>query len=167
MKVELVANLAANGELILLAQANAYEAPEEISGMGHIKALECGNVVMGLTTYQLFAQPLKDILAQLEVVVLNPEEVEGDVYTAKSAMEAAAYLSGKGFETACVIGGAMTFNSFLEAGLADDLYFNLFPVVIGGGGVLETVSGNVLDYKLVDAKANGDVAMLHFTRRNG
>lgn len=165
MKVQLVANLAANGELILAAQSNAYEAPAEIAGMGFAKAMECGNIVMGLTSYQMFADVMKDVLANLDVVVLNPEDVEGDVYTAKNAQDAVDYLSGKGFDKACVVGGTMTFNSFLADGLADELFFNLFPVVINGGGVLETAPSNVVEYTLADAKANGDVAMLHFLKK--
>ncbi len=165
MKVELVANLAANGELILAAQSTAYEAPPEIGSMAFVKAGECGNIIMGLTTYQMFAPLVGDILNALTVVVLNPEEVEGDVYTAKSPEDAVSYLEGKGFETACVAGGAMTYNSFLAAGCADELFFNIFPIVIGGGGTLETTPDSVLGgYKLAGAEANGDIAMLHFVK---
>lgn len=42
MKVQLVANLAANGELVLAEHANSYEAPAEVSGMGMTIAMECG-----------------------------------------------------------------------------------------------------------------------------
>ncbi|MCD7777121.1 MAG: hypothetical protein LUH47_01265 [Clostridiales bacterium] len=52
----------------------------------------------------------------------------------------------------------------MAAGLADEIFFNLFPVIIGGGGSLETASGRVLGYKLAEARANGDVAMLHFVK---
>ncbi|MCD7920629.1 MAG: hypothetical protein LUG45_11310 [Clostridiales bacterium] len=165
MKVQLVANLSANGQLILAAQANAYQAPQEISGMGFAKAIECGNVILGLTTYQMFAAMMKDVLDTLEVVVMNPEDIDADVYTAKSAEDAVAYLEGKGFANACVVGGTMTFNSFLGAGLADDLYFNLFPVVIHGGGVLETEADKAFEYTLADAKPFGDVATLHFVKK--
>ncbi|MCC8142090.1 MAG: dihydrofolate reductase family protein [Lachnospiraceae bacterium] len=165
MKVQLVANLAANGELILMAQSDAYEAPEEVSGMGFGTAMKCGNAIMGLTTYQLFSQIMKEVFDALDVVVLNPEEVEGDVYTAKSPEDAVHYLEGKGYDTACVVGGAMTYNSFFAAGLADELFFNLFPVVIGGGGTLETTPGSTLGgYRLAEVKACGDVAMTHFVR---
>ncbi len=164
MKVQLVANLAANGELILAAQANAYTAPAEIANMAFGRAMVCGNIIMGLTTYQMFAEVAKDILANLDVVVLNPEEVDAPVYTAKSPEDAYSYLEGKGFENACVVGGAMTFNSFLAAGLADDLYFNLFPVVIGGGGSLETAPGKVLGGYKLEASTEGDIAMLHFAK---
>ncbi len=164
MNVQLVANLAANGELILAEQSAAYEAPPEIAGMGFSQAAACGNVVMGLTTYQMFAPMMKDLLDALDVVVLNPETVEADVYTAKDPEDAVRYLERKGFDVACVVGGAMTFNSFMADGYADELFFNLFPIVIGGGGTLETAPGKVLEYKLAEAKANGDVAMLHFIK---
>ncbi len=164
MKVQLVANLAANGELILLAQSNAYQAPDEIAGMGFGTAMQCKNVIMGLTTYQIFSPIMKEVFDALDVVVLNPEDVEEDVYTAKTPEDAVKYLEGKGYDTACVVGGAMTFNSFFTAGLADELFFNLFPVVIGGGGTLESLSGEVLNYTLADVKKNGDVAMLHYIK---
>ncbi len=165
MKVKLAANLAANGELILLPQSAAYQAPPEVANMAVTKGIECGNMIMGLTTYQIFADPLKDVFAALDVVVINEEEVDAPVYTAKSAEDAVNYLEGKGFDVACVIGGTMTFNTFLAAGIADELFFNLFPIVIGGGGTLETTPGEILSgYKLAEAKANGDVAMLHFVR---
>ncbi len=166
MKVQLVANLAANGELVLAEQSNAYQAPAEISGMGFAKAMECGNIIMGLTTYQMFAEMTKDILATLDVVILNPEDINAQgVYTAKSAEDAVRYLESKGYERACVVGGTMTFNSFLAAGLADDLFFNLFPVVISGGGTLETAAGSVLSgYTLASAKPVGDVASFHFSK---
>jgi len=164
MKVQLVANLSANSQLILAAQSNAYQAPQEIAGMGFAKALECGNVVMGRTTYQMFAPMMNTMPDTLEVVVMSSEDIDGNVHVAKSAEEAVAYLEGKGFDKACVIGGTITFNSFLGAGLADDLFFNLFPVVINGGGVLETMAGKTSAYTLADAKAFGDVATLHFTK---
>lgn len=164
MKVQLVANLAANGQLILAEQSAAYEAPAEISGMGTIKAMECGNVIMGAVTYKMFAPVMKEIFSKLEVVVLTSKGIGEGVHSAKTPEEAVSYLASKGFETVCVLGGAKTYNSFMAAGLADELFFNLFPVVIGGGGSLETVPGKVLNYKLAEAKAKGDVAVLHFVK---
>ncbi len=164
MKVQLVANLATNGQLILTEQSAAYEAPAEISKMGTIKAMECGNVIMGAITYKMFAPVMKEIFSKLEVVVLTSKDVGESAYSAKTPEEAVSYLESKNFETVCVLGRAKTYNSFMAAGLADELFFNLFPVVIGGGGNLETVPGKVLDYKLSEARANGDVAMLHFVK---
>lgn len=165
MKVQLVANLSANGELILADQSGAYQALQEVAGMGIAKALECGNIIMGRTTYQMFTPMLKDVFANLEVVVIASEDIDGNVYTAKNAEDAVRYLESKGFEKVCVDGGAVTYNAFLESGLADELFFNFFPIIINGGGTLETAQGKVLQYKLAEAKSLGDVAMLHFIKK--
>ena len=164
MKVQLVANLAANGELVLVKHANSYEAPAEVSEMGMAIAMESGNIIMGALTYQMFAPIMKDVFANLEVVVLSSKDAGDGVYSAKTAEEAVKYLESKGFEKACVLGGTKTYNAFLEAGLADDLFFNLFPVVIGGGGTLETASEKILNYKLAESKTHGDITMLHFAK---
>lgn len=164
MRVQLIANLAANGELVLAEHTASYEAPAEVSGMGMNLATESGNIIMGAVTYQMFAPVMKDLFAKLEVVVLSSQYSEVGVYTAKTAEEAVKYLEDKGFEKVCVLGGTKTYNAFLEAGLADDLFFNLFPVVIGGGGTLETAKGKAWKYKLVEAKKYEDIAMLHFSK---
>lgn len=100
----------------------------------------------------------------MEAVVLSTKYAVEDVYSAKTAEEAVKYLESKGFEKACVLGGTKTYKAFLEAGLADDLFFNLFPVVIGGGGVLETTPRKTFNYKLIEAKKHEDIAMLHFSK---
>lgn len=164
MKVQFVANLAANGELVLAEHSDSYEAPAEVSGMGISIAMESGNVIMGAVTYQMFAPIMKEVFANLEVVVLSSKDIGNGVYSAKTAEEAVRYLESRGFEKACVLGGTKTYNAFLEAGLADDLFFNLFPVVIGGGGVLETMPGKTQNYKLIEAKNYEDIAMLHFSK---
>lgn len=57
----------------------------------------------------------------LEVVVLSSKDVRNDGYSAKTVEEAVRHLKSKGFEKACVLGGAKT-HAFLEADLANDLY---------------------------------------------
>lgn len=75
----------------------------------------------------------------LEVVVLSSKDVRNDGYSAKTVEEAVRHLKSKGFEKACVLGGAKT-HAFLEADLANDLFFNLFPVAIGGAVYLKQYS---------------------------
>lgn len=75
MRVQLIANLAVNGELILAEQVNAYKAPAEIAGMGIATAIECGNIIIGTVTYHMFATAMKDVFANLEVVVLSSQGV--------------------------------------------------------------------------------------------
>lgn len=165
MKVQMVANCSLTGELILIDQANAYNAPAEIAGMAFSKAAECGNIILGSTTYRLFAEVLKSSLSGIQIAVISSKDIDGDVFTARTAQEAVDYLKDQGFEKACVAGGEKTYNTFLEAELADELFINLFPVVIGGGGVLETSKGKVTSYKLLSAEPAADVVKLHYVKQ--
>ncbi len=160
MKVELIANVSINGQLILAEQSSVYQAPQEISGMGFTRAMQAGNLIMGRATYEMFAPMIKDITNALAVVVLTAKTIEG-VKCVRSAQEAIEYLEGKGYETACVVGGTKTYNAFMESGLADDLYFNLFPVLISGGGVLQ---GKIAEYKLKESSVNEGVVCLHYEK---
>jgi len=99
------------------------------------------------------------------VVVLNPEKADAEVYTAKTPEDAIKHLEEKSFDKACIAGGTMTFNSFLEAGLVDEIFFNHFPVVIHGGGILQTTEGKVLDFELESAEKCGGVASLHYLKK--
>ena len=38
--------------------------------------MECGNVIMGSVTYQMFAPVMKDVFAKLKVVVLSSKMLE-------------------------------------------------------------------------------------------
>ena len=165
MNIKLVANLSANGKLILAEHSTTYQAPQEVASMAFTKAIECGNIIMGKTTYDMFSTIAAEILSNLEVVIMSNEDVNSNVFTAKSSDDAISYLKSKGFKEACVAGGTKTFNTFFEAGLADELFFNHFPIVINGGGCLETAVEKTLEYKLADVKACGDVASLHYIRK--
>lgn len=46
MRVQLVANLAENGELVLAEHSDSYEAPAEVSGIGMSVAMESGNDII-------------------------------------------------------------------------------------------------------------------------
>lgn len=135
MNIKLVANFSANGELILAEHSATYQAPQEVASMAFAKAIECGNIIMGKTTYDMFAGMAAEILANLEVVIITSEDVNSGGYTAKNASEAISYLESKGFKDACVAGGKMTFNAFLAADLADELFLTIFPSLLMVAGV--------------------------------
>lgn len=164
MRVELIANLSVNGQLILAEHSGAYQAPQEISGMGISKAMECGNLVIGRTTYEMFLPIMKEVFDSLDIVVMSTKEIDG-VYTVQNALDALTYLESKEYDEACVIGGTSTYNSFLESGLADELYFNIFPVIINGGGILETSVDKNLEYYLKNLTANSDVVCCHYSKK--
>ncbi len=163
MKVELVVNMSMNGEVVLAAQAGAYEAPQEISGMVFGKAMQSGNIILGLTSYQMFAPMISQMFPNLQVIVMNETMVDG-VDTAASVKEAISLLKEKGFDTATIAGGVWTYNSFLTEDVVDDLYINLFPVAIHNGGTLQPQKDMVINYTLKDCSSYGNIVSLHYTK---
>lgn len=164
MKVELVANLTINGQVVLAKHSNLYEAPQEISGMGISKAIECGTLVVGRTTYEMFLPIMKDLFSSLEVVVLSSAKIDG-AHTEKSVKNVLEYLSNKGYSKTCVIGGTETYNSFLESGLVDDLYLNLFPIILNDGGLLQISFDKNNGYTLQEVTSISDIVSLHYQKK--
>lgn len=164
MRIELVVNMAMNGAVVLAEHADAYQAPQEISGIVFAKAAASGNLIMGRTTYEMFAPVISQALPDVKVVVLSSSYQVKTVKTVKTPEEAIDYLEKEGFETAVVAGGTQTYNTFLTKNLADDIYMNFFPVAIHEGGRLQPETAVVNAYHLAECKANKDIVMLHYTK---
>ncbi|MGI6032959.1 MAG: dihydrofolate reductase family protein [Coriobacteriales bacterium] len=163
MRVEIVANISINGQMLKAEQGDVVQGPQEITGMAFAKAMQSGNAVMGRATYEMFAPAVAKSGAAVECVVLTSHEIEG-VKTARSPQEAIEYLEGKGFDTVTVDGGISTLNAFMEAGLVDDIFFNVFPSVVSGGGVIQSAEGKIENYKLAESKVTEGIVSLHYTR---
>lgn len=160
MKVQLVANLAINGQVILQEQSAAYQAPQKIAGMGFEKAMECGSLIIGRTTYEMFLPFMIDLSSTLNIVVLTSKEIDG-VKTCCDVTSAIEYLKSKNVEMTCVVGGIATYNAFFKENKVDEIFFNLFPVVIEKGGILE---GNLFEYRLEELTRDEDIVMLHYKK---
>ncbi len=163
MKVQLIANMSANGQLLLKSHAASLQSlPQEVAGMGFMKAVQSGNIILGRATYEMSVPIIRQSFPMLDVVVLTSQKIEG-VHAVATAREAVAYLEAKGYETATVVGGTMTYNAFLSEGLADDIYMNLIPLFISDGGIIGPASG-IVQYQLAECDTNGDIIQLHYTR---
>ena len=77
-------------------------------------------------------------------------------------------LQGRGVNQILVEGGATVIGSFLRAGLVDDLYTYIAPVIVGGGapslveGPGATDKEHVLKMKLAEATPIGRGVLLHY-----
>lgn len=97
-----------------------------------------GNVIIGRKTYEMLKEqnlfPLPD---RLNVVLTNQPELFGEsdhgLITNKSPRGVLDYLQEKGFSTAFVAGGGQLNGSFMEAGLVDELYLTVEPLIFGKG----------------------------------
>ena len=166
MKVILIANVAANGQVALSGKSN-HEAPQEAFSAYFQKAIEVGNIILGTNTYQVLSQfpGAKEVLASLEVVVLSRTDRSNAEYTvANTPKHAINYLHEQGFTEVCVGGGVQVYNTFLMENLVTDLYLDILPIVIGDGGLLRINDGDVLTFKLVEQSIiTPDVIQLHFS----
>lgn len=163
MRVEIVANISLNGQMLKAEQGGVLYGPREISDIATIKAMQSGNAVVGRSTYEMFAPMLTASSEKVESVVLTSHEIEG-VKTVQTPQEAIKYLEEQGYDTATVAGGISTLNAFMEAGLVDDIFFNMYASVVSGGGIIHSAKGKIEKYKLAESNVTEGILSLHYTR---
>ncbi|WP_276356927.1 dihydrofolate reductase family protein [Cohnella caldifontis] len=164
MKVKLWATLSANGNY---AQSSAENPPKKEAlddFAAHVR--EAGNFIVGRRTFEFFRAGGGAGFSGIDIVVVSKgvTEIPG-VKVAKSPQEALDYLRDKGHATALVSGGADLHNAFLGAGLADELIFNVAPVLEGKGLNLlaDTERYRFEAVELVDCKPlGGGVVQLRY-----
>ena len=89
------------------------------------------------------------------------------VFMQNSPAEIAKMLIDKGHTEAVIIGGAMTSSSFVNAGLVNDIYLVIEPVLFGTGlALLRGVEMDV-ELKLLEViKLNDSTIQLHYELKN-
>lgn len=141
MKIHLVANLSASGQVILAETPLSREVSPHVAGRGFAMAAKCGCVVLGATTHRMFADAIRTTLPDIDVVVLTHGDAGEGAFAARSVEDAISYLEGKGRTDACLLGGTAAYNAFLEAGAVDELSVGIMPEVTAGGGMLQGKAG--------------------------
>ena len=98
---------------------------------------KAGNVVMGANTYEYLQTggdfPLPDRLNVVMTREIKESDDKKTIFTNKTPGEVLDLLRDQNFETAMVIGGGKIAKSFLEAGLIDELYVTVEPILFGRG----------------------------------
>jgi dihydrofolate reductase len=168
MKITLVANISANGK-VLLAENKHHEAPPAAVSSFVQVAMEAGNMVVGRSTFEVIDHlpaEVKGFLSGLEIVLLSNTLQDTPPYKVVNSPEAAIkYLQEKGFSTIAVGGGTKTYNAFLNENLVTDIYFNIIPVVTGNGGELGTNVDLEATYQLKAHQLLTDnIVQLHLTK---
>lgn len=123
---------------------------------------------MGKTTYDILAPDYLPLKEEGTIVVLTrDEQTKSDnptvVFTKNKAGEITEMLARKGHREAVIVGGAITMSEFIKAGLVDDIYFVMEPVLFGSGLPLLKNVGLELPLDLLDVKKlNGNTVQLHY-----
>jgi dihydrofolate reductase len=167
MKITIYIAVSTNGFI-----SNIRNVPDWLSeeyGQGLYAICQKFNaVIMGKTTYDILAPnylPLKN--EGTTVVLTTDKQAKSDnstvVFTQSSPSEIVQMLTDKGHTEAVIIGGAMAISEFVNAGLVNDIYFVIEPVLFGNG--LSLLKGVEIDFKLnllEVTKLNNSSLQLHY-----
>ncbi|QIH34165.1 dihydrofolate reductase [Sphingobacterium sp. DR205] len=139
MKVTVIANISANGR-VLVSDNPHHQLPPEAMEFYLRSVRRVGNVVIGLKTFEnflIFPEPVKEHFNGIEIIILADKSYTVDGYkTVASPEEAIEYMSAKGVQEIAVGGGANTFNAFLDKDLVTAIHFNVSPIITGTGAIL-------------------------------
>ena len=139
MKITVIANISANGR-ILIADNPHHQLPPEAMEFYVQFVRQVGNVVIGLKTFEnflKFPKEVKELFKGVEIIILSDKPYTVDGYkTVSSPEEAVEYMSGKDVQEIAIGGGAGTFNAFIDKDLVTDIYFNVSPIITGAGAIL-------------------------------
>lgn len=151
MRITLVANLSANGQ-VLLAENPSHVAPQEALVFFAQQANTKGNIIIGRKTFevmQMFPGGIKVLFPTAEIVILSNSTANIEGFTVKkSPEEAIEYLKSKSFQDILVGGGTAVFNAFLSNDLVSEIYFNNIPLLISDGGIIGNTGNLNATFKL-------------------
>ncbi|MHC0441713.1 dihydrofolate reductase family protein [Flavobacterium sp. 3-210] len=167
MKVNVIANISINGQ-VLLAGKPDHQVPEQALGYFIQYINEVKSVVLGSATYDVlesFPGGAKGVFPGVEIVILSGQKHNNIQHkVAVTPQEALNYLSSKGFTETVLGGGAKTYNAFLNSGLVTDIYFNFIPITIGDGGVIGNQDSDTRKFKLVENKMlTSEILQVHYS----
>ena len=146
MRVLALAAITADGLIGRSAHHLVNWSSREDKRMFAATSRAAGVIVMGRATYEVMGKPLSD---RLQVVLTSRPEafqsIPGVVeFTAQTPAEVLADLERRGFKEAVIGGGGSVYHAFLTAGLVDELWLTVEPLLFGQGvSLLGGISADV------------------------
>jgi len=173
MNITAIANLSANGK-VLLAENPNHHPPKAGEEFFIKKVIQAGNIILGRKTFEVIQRlaggqsNIKNIFPNVEIVILSSSDNVSDKYKiAGSIVDALQHLQDREFHEIIIGGGTQIYNSFLKENLITDLYLNYVPVITGGGGVIGTDAELFNAYQLAGhTLLDGEIVQLHLVRIN-
>ena len=136
MKVILYAAMSVDGMIAEAEDQTSTDWTSEEDYKWFVKQTKaCGVVALGRKTYATINRQLKG--RYMYIMTRSPEKHEplsdDMVFTSMSPAEIVADAKDRGYEKLALIGGAQIHTLFFEAGLVDELYVTVEPVLFGHG----------------------------------
>ncbi len=174
MIVTLIAAISADGKIAqTVGQSSLDWTSKEDTRFFVEKTKEIGTVVMGRKTFETIGKPLKDrrviVMSRTAQPLLVSPSFQGGVrggsieWTMDSPVDLLARLEREGVTKLAVCGGAAIYEAFLSAGLVDELYLTVEPVLFGDGVPLAAGIGR-LDLEFIESSMLGEKSVLLWYR---
>jgi dihydrofolate reductase len=166
MKIIVYMAVSANGMVSNKKGVPDWLSPEYEQGFVRLCS-QTKAVIMGKGTYQILAPdylPLKNegtMVVRTRKPAINSES--NIVFTDKSPAEIISVLERRGHSEAVIIGGPITVSEFMKAGLVNELYLVVEPVLFANG--LPFFQNADFEYRmslLEERKLNGNTVQLMY-----
>ncbi|WP_173003023.1 dihydrofolate reductase family protein [Chitinophaga sp. SYP-B3965] len=167
MKIIIYLAASANGKISNNRNEPDWLSPEFSQGFADISQ-RTQAVIMGKTTYNFLSPDYLPLKEGGSLVVLTHDtkatpSQSNVLFTSDSPEKIIAQLAAKGHTEAVIIGGTQTVNTFVKAGLVNELILVIEPVLFGKG--LPLIDELDLEYKLLLSdvkKLNNNTVQLHY-----
>jgi dihydrofolate reductase len=139
MKVKLIMSISLNGVICLEDRTESFLSKAGGALITKL-SIDVGSLILGRGTYENVINNLKDsvswYLSDIPKIVVtsNPNyRVIESYLTAISPQAAIKLLEDKGVTEAALVGGSKLASVFMAAGLVDEIWLDVEPIVIGKG----------------------------------
>ena len=166
IKISLLAAISADGKIAERAdQLSTDWTSKDDTRFFVEKTKAAGVVIMGRKTFETIGKQLKGrLLVVMTRDAADKQMQEGVLeYTSKSPAEIVKTLASRGYTEAILAGGASVYSEFLRAGLVNELYLTVEPVLFGGGVPLAEGFGR-MNLELMDMSRLGEGGVLLYYR---
>ncbi len=169
MKVIAIAAITADGLIGRDARHATNWTSKADKQMFAAASRKAGVVILGRATFATFPKPLKDRLhivltAHPEAFASTPGVVE---YTSAAPAEILRNLEARQFSEVIIGGGASIYRQFIEAGLVDELWLTIEPVLFGKG--ISLIGGDSIEIHmrlLETVQLSGETVQLKYALRD-
>lgn len=163
MKITLIAVATIDGKLARDEKHYVNWSSPEDKKLFFGATRKAGVLIVGHNTYKTFPAPLP---GRLHVVLTRDTSDKADVpgvveYTDKTPHEIVAGLEARGYSAAVLAGGGEVNALFLKAGLIDELWLTIEPLIFGAG--IDLFRGAEFDVRarLISVKQLNEGGTLH------
>lgn len=163
IKVFLIAAMSADGFIARAHNELADWTSKEDKKVFVELTKRAGVMVMGSTTFQTIGRALP---GRRNIVYTHKSiDIEGIETTQETPQELIKRLESEGHAELAVCGGSAIYDMFLQAGVVDELYLTVEPLLFGDGITLAHSSLRT-SLKLLERKPlNDDVILMHYEVR--